>query len=99
MNKEYIEREALIKQFDGGDEMKSISESIHDSLFVEALKKAPTADVAPVVHGEWIKIDYTTLYKCSVCTNMTDMPYQKKLFNHCPNCGAYMDGGNLNVQG
>lgn len=51
-------------------------------------------DVAPVAHGEWIKISYTTLYKCSVCTDMIDMPYQKNLFNYCPKCGARMDGGN-----
>ena len=52
--KEYIERGPLIEQFDGGDEIKSMSESIHDSRFVDALKKAPAADVEPVRHGKWI---------------------------------------------
>ena len=56
------------------------------------MSKIPTADVEDVRHGEWTQISYTTLYKCSVCTDMIDMPYQNKLFDYCPNCGAKMDG-------
>lgn len=47
------------------------------------------ADVAPVVHGRWIRCRNET--KCSNCkfiyySNRDD-------FNYCPNCGAKMDGG------
>ena len=49
MAKEYIEREALIKMFSGGESMKSIAESIADERFIEAIKKAPDADVEEVV--------------------------------------------------
>lgn len=58
------------------------------------------ADVAPVVHGEWIiKTDYKTpvshayirkekLYICPYCGK----DYRKHM-NFCGNCGAKMDGG------
>ena len=92
MSKEYIEREAVVnlrEEFwkDRCDYM---------AVRVTNIMNIPAADVSPVVHGEWIKISYTTLYKCSNCTDMTDMPYQKNLFKYCPNCGAYMRGGNSN---
>lgn len=50
-----------------------------------ALQNAPTADVEPAVHGEWLVGDP---YMCSVCEKMADdtTPY-------CQNCGAKMDGG------
>ena len=64
-----------------------------ETIGVKALiDRQPTADVEEVKHGEWTQISYTTLYKCSVCTDMIDMPYQNKLFDYCPNCGARMDG-------
>ena len=46
---EYIEREAPIKDFSGGESVKSTAESIADERFVEAIKRAPTADVVEVV--------------------------------------------------
>ena len=57
----------------------------------------PAADVAPVVHGEWIhntKREYD--YICSVCRG--DAPEDRYRNNailtpYCPHCGAVMDGG------
>ena len=60
------------------------------------LDMVPSADVAPVVHGEWIVTktehgwncaEYPTEYTCSVCgrTEPQEEPY-------C-HCGARMDGG------
>lgn len=57
----------------------------------------PAADVAPVVHGEWIhnpKREYD--YICSVCRG--DAPEDRMRNNailtpYCPHCGAKMDGG------
>lgn len=90
MAKEYIEREAAVAFLENMAASRYLIQSLENK------ERFPAADVAPVVHGEWIKISYTTLYKCSNCTHMTDMPYQKKLFNYCPNCSARMDGGNKN---
>ena len=50
---------------------------------------APTADVAPVVHGRWVDngIPGSMLSGCSVC-GFTCGAYS---FFYCPNCGAKMD--------
>lgn len=72
--------------FDGYDAASEI-ERLNDKITELSIKL-----VKNQTHGEWIKISYTTLYKCSVCTHMADMPYQKKLFDYCPNCGADMRG-------
>ena len=54
-----------------------------------------TADVAPVVHGEWIECgkddNDMTIVQCSIC--------QIKRYGapaYCSRCGARMDGGNKN---
>ena len=54
--------------------------------------KAPAADVAPVVHGVWgrvNKIDPISGYRCSKCRRIVGFD----LTPYCPNCGAKMDGG------
>lgn len=55
---EYIEREALIKMFSGGESLKSIAESIADERFIEAIKKVPAADVKEVVKCKECKHRY-----------------------------------------
>lgn len=79
---EYIEREAAI-------------ESLHvawDSA-INALRNAPSDDVAPVVHGRWIeqeKYTFGVMYDCSICGDrILDNGHS---WNYCPNCGARMDG-------
>ncbi|MDV3427396.1 MAG: hypothetical protein LIR50_10070 [Bacillota bacterium] len=47
-----------------------------------------TADVVPVVHGEWIS-ECEPHYECSECHHWFHL-YQ--YMNYCPNCGAKMDG-------
>nr|DAH38453.1 MAG TPA: 50S ribosomal protein L19 [Caudoviricetes sp.] len=57
------------------------------------IKALPTADVAPVVHGEWLlkHIGVGHYWDCSVChTNPCIYVTQDTKF--CPNCGARMDG-------
>ena len=55
---------------------------------------APAADVAPVVHAEWIphehvsRSPYARNYDCSACGNS---PIETGDF--CNKCGAKMDGG------
>ena len=98
MSKEYIEREALLKecsdtisniQFsspyqDEIDAMVSGMERIRDNIY-----DAPAADVAPVVHGEWIEYSGDpNIITCSECDWGTSP--EEKGFNYCPNCGAYM---------
>lgn len=56
------------------------------------LDNIPTADVAPVKHGYWIKIgDYA--FKCTSCGKMYWESEGYAARTHfCPNCGTRMDG-------
>lgn len=67
----------------------------------------PAADVAEVAHGQWEEADLleydaqsceTIRYPKAaiVCTNCRCAFKKDALWsrNHCPNCGAKMDGGN-----
>ena len=46
--KRLIDASPLIEKYSGGDELKSISKSLHDSIFVEELRNAPIVDAVPV---------------------------------------------------
>lgn len=64
--------------------------------------KIPSADVAPVVHGEWLGRHgdggYDDYY-CSVCGMYEEGTRNPKLLgNYCSNCGAKMDGGKQDVK-
>ena len=89
---DYIEREATIKLLrslgsrDYRREKGTIQEAIKMVSFPEY---TPSADVAPVRHGQWIMHDdeFGLTCECSAChiETMGDG-------NYCPNCGAKMDG-------
>lgn len=90
----YIEREALKEMF--SSENKPLETAI-----CSVIDSVPSADVAPVVHGEWIVSEYEYL-DCSVCgeamyTGCNSTKEAKLLKDHwkryCPNCGCKMDGG------
>lgn len=59
-----------------------------------AIISQPTADVAPVVYGEWVFVDadeyggYT--YECSHCGTQFKFMLQNHAprTKHCPECGA-----------
>lgn len=65
------------------------------------LMRQPAADVAEVVHGEWLRSDddwnSLTTIQCSSCGEEwcfeTDDDVSLLNYKHCPNCGAKMDGG------
>lgn len=69
------------------------SESISFEELAECIRYIiEPADVAPVVHGEWIDIPDGTETICSYCKagwNVFDN--DTYMFNYCPNCGAKMD--------
>lgn len=69
---------------------------------ITVLDSAPAADVAEVVHGQWIDgaEDFTCgnhNAECSICRCYVSWDGCDEDFNYCPNCGAKMDGGNDNV--
>ena len=58
---------------------------------ISTIKKVPTVDAAPVVHGRWDFVtDYTS--RCTNCCEIQWIDHDKEP-RYCPNCGARMDGG------
>ena len=68
---------------------------------VKIIRELPAADVAEVVHGEWLLADddwnSLTTIQCSLCGEEwcfeTDDDVSLLNYKYCPNCGAKMDGG------
>lgn len=92
--KDYISREELLKcQFEFYSHGTHCYEK---AVYADVIKSFPAADVAPVVHGEWVfdENDYDDLtYSCSICgepwTLIDGSPQDNKM-HYCPNCGAKM---------
>ena len=99
---DYIEREAVTSEvyklsmdaFRRNDRKECFCYNKVYSLLVNA----PTADVAPVVHGRWVQVIchvefedgfVDRLYEC--CSRCHE-PNGRKTSDYCPNCGARMDG-------
>lgn len=114
---DYISRETLMKNFDGidltkcvkyGNETEEQRNRSYDTMMMYeiayAIQDAPTADVAPVVHTEWIWDDNGMdwglgAWLCGACfCRNANLPANKKLnpyvwagAKYCPHCGAKMD--------
>lgn len=100
LEKECIGREAVIEKLneiggcDATDEWSKGWDKAIDTA-VKAVEKLPSADVAPVKHGYWIKTggyacgDYE--FKCASCgkTYWESNGYATRS-HFCPNCGADM---------
>ena len=76
---EYIDREAaLMKLMQDGCSAKNL----------QSISDMPTADVAPVQHGRWIRYPDCGVTKCSNCGWSIEECWDS---DYCPNCGAKMD--------
>jgi hypothetical protein len=80
------------------DNSQEISYLRAAKILLEA-SDAPAADVAPVVHGRWIRPHWKNsnyCYDCSECGGEAmhrDYQWAKDgIYPICPNCGARMDG-------
>ena len=58
----------------------------------DIIEAMPSADVAPVRHGHWIKISPAGIYECSECGKNV-MTSDIEAYEYCHGCGARMDGG------
>ena len=89
---EYIEREALLKRLKFKAETDTTYHHLKQRGLESAMaqvRKAPFADVAPVVHAKWEQMKvFNTQYVCSACGDL----FPDYRSNYCPNCGARMDG-------
>lgn len=105
MADEYIRRENALYaiQRQRGATRSPAQNRLLDSIRAD-IARAPAADVAEVVHGEWVLLDDCSnsgLY-CSVCrrrVHREDFAYKKLRSKYCPHCGAKMDGGENDVSG
>lgn len=86
---EYIDREAAIKAVEKADytAIADDADSCKADYLREVIESVPAADVAPVVHGEWIHHD-DGVVTCSECGNAESSDSY-----YCRYCGAKMDGG------
>ena len=98
-----IDAEAFLKtEIDRCGSAPFVGTCMSDNEYLpERLKKAPTIEAKPVVHGRW-ELEYETYGKmrCSVCKK--EALIEKAISdvgvitiyvdsNYCPNCGAKMD--------
>ena len=96
---EYISRETMIKLVRSMAENAETNGFMHDREVIECvmttLGGVPLADVAPVVHGKWLKPEYEYhVGICSLCGCVPLKPaFRSTHYNYCPNCGAKMDEG------
>ena len=94
---DYIRREdarRMVVQLDKYAWKSPVSDERRVTVDVDLVKfgldRIPAADVAPVVHGQWVDngIPDSILSGCSVC----GFTCGSSSFFYCPNCGAKMDG-------
>ena len=104
-NKEYIERDEVIKMLEKRVEEKERSlknatyvEDINEigseidelKVFIDIIKEdISTVDVKPVKHGYW-QVGYFQDRVCSCCLH-PDKDLDDYPHPYCPNCGAKMD--------
>lgn len=98
---EYIERGALEIDLNGRLDFLWDLNGIDDHYtmgFFEAViraKEFPSADVAPVRHGRWMKPnsrEKTYQRRCTACGSIAYFCGIGCSYKYCPNCGAKMDG-------
>lgn len=86
---EYIKREQVLKLLESAQAWNWSMNTLYDEM-----KDLPSADVAPVVHGEWMRYSRTLWHYCSVCLEdalMSKSTGTEVLSSFCPHCGAKMD--------
>ena len=101
---EYIKREAIMKFPIRKDHCDKKHANEHFIFGIESVleyvENLPAADVAPVVHGRWIRPHWKNSNYCCDCSECggeamhRDYQWDKNgIYPICPNCGARMDGG------
>ena len=90
---EYIERSAGVSILRAKANMAVLMGAApYFEKAAQMLEKLPVADVAPVVHGQWIEDhDYLKCPECGVMVKWDFTFFDIGNWNYCPNCGAKMD--------
>ena len=97
----YIELEALKNRF--AKRLVWFKKDIHDEYSLglhdgceydtKLIDEIPTADVAPVRHGEWEIVVGSNGKEYMVCTCCRVSQDLTGVFTYCPNCGCRIGGG------
>lgn len=97
---DYISRVMAIARLTKAEVTNKLATMIDAKMVIAEM---PAADVAPVVHGQWIiGVDDDDFdVKCSKCkwtdifevAGIAAVERIAKTMHYCPNCGARMDGG------
>ena len=74
---------------DYGSEMACVGSLNALTAMEDGLSDIPSADVRPVVWGEWKHSESAGLYTCSVCGQYGTV-HDALDYNFCPHCGADM---------
>lgn len=81
-------------------EAENIVTAVAVKYAAEVIGRQKTVDAAPVVHGQWVGIQYDgyadgcpvyDLWKCSNCREEYETDGDAPPFTYCPSCGAKMD--------
>lgn len=87
---EYIDKEALKESF-----WASCNNCLSEDDIADLIDEIPAADVAPVVHGNWVSCfeDWRKQIEGDKCSSCGFEHYGTNIrsYNFCPNCGAKMD--------
>lgn len=94
---EYIKRAAIMEfpiRKDHCDKERANEHFIFGiESVLEYVESLPAADVAPVVHGRWLRADdFVICSRCEAEMNQKNSLGVDNFKNFCPNCGARMDG-------
>ena len=85
----YIDADLILPEMESKLDMQELYLPAHFQEFI--VDEIPTADIAPVRHGYWVKEKRDVLlhWHCSVCKECfyLDEPNAE----YCPHCGARMD--------
>ncbi len=96
---EYIIREEVFQKLHdagGCGATDEWSKGYDDAIGVAIgiIEDAPAADVSPVVHGRWIKVETAeNVYKCSQCGHIRELRHLHEIISKpklCEMCGAKM---------
>lgn len=88
MVSEYISRDDAIN---AALAMDNLDCSMDVYLVRDMLKSVPSADVRPVVRGEWLFCKSTEDLMCSNCLHYWIPNGDQYDYYYCPNCGAEME--------
>lgn len=92
MDKEYIEKEKVLKLIESGMAWNWGYNTLYDEV-----ENLPAADVVEVRHGRWIEIE-GSFWECSACNcrmYFEDGTPSENGCHYCPNCGTKMDGDHI----